>query len=225
MIKTLYKVLDKDMHSPFQCDFTYEIGREYRCNDFDIDPTIDCSMGFYAVDIDGLPYVFRPGRQVYLCAVWGKSVEYDQYKRRYSRIKILERIPNSKIKALAKVEENRLGYKLSEILFPHNPLTKKRTPTEKDIELIRQWASVWDSVGASVWDSVGASVGDSVGAYISGLFPNIQKWKYIEHTEGINPFQPAIDLWYCNLVSSYDGDVWRLHSGKNAEIVWEQKDD
>jgi len=77
-------------------------------------------------------------------------------------------------------------------------------------------ASVWDSVGASVW----VSVWDSVGAYISSLFPNITKWKYIEHKEGINPFQAGIDLWKSGLVPSYDGKTWRLHSDRNAKIVY-----
>ena len=109
------------------------------------------------------------------------------------------------------------------------------------------WDSVWDSVndsvrasvGASVVDSVRASVGasvrdsvrdsvwdsvvDSVRAYISSLFPGIKKWKYIDHPEGENPFQPCIDLWHRGLVPSYDGKVWRLHAGEKAEIVWEGK--
>ena len=111
------------------------------------------------------------------------------------------------------------------------------------------WASVgdsvWDSVGDSVWDSVWDSVGDSVGdsvqdsvwdsvwysvrdsvwdsvwAYISSLFPNIKKWKYIEHKEGVNPFQSSIDLWHMGLVPSFDGEVWRLHKGEKAEVVLE----
>ena len=88
-------------------------------------------------------------------------------------------------------------------------------------------ASVWDSVGASVWDSVrdsvrasvGASVGDSVWAYVSSLFPNIKKWKYIDHKEGVHPFKSCIDLWKGGYVPSFDGKVWRLHT--KAGIVWE----
>jgi hypothetical protein len=101
------------------------------------------------------------------------------------------------------------------------------------------WASVWDSVRASVGDSVGdsvrASVGDSVGAsvwdsvwasvwaYISSLFPKIKKWKYINHKDGINPFQSGIDLWRAGLIPSYDGRIYRLHAGKEAKIVYELK--
>jgi len=83
--------------------------------------------------------------------------------------------------------------------------------------------SVWDSVGASVWasvrDSVGDSVRDSVWAYFGSLFPNIQRWKYIEHEDGIYPFQPAVDLWKMGIVPSFDGNVWRLHSGEDAHII------
>jgi len=103
--------------------------------------------------------------------------------------------------------------------------------------------SVWDSVGFSVRDSVGfsvlGSVRDSVGGsvrgsvrdsvgfsvwgfifcYVSSLFPNIKKWKYVDHEEGINPFQSGIDLWHMGLVPSFDGEFWRLHKGEKAEVV------
>jgi len=88
--------------------------------------------------------------------------------------------------------------------------------------------SVWDSVGGSVWDSVwdsvGGSVWDSVGGYIGSLFPNIKDWKY---TEKLNitgyPFQSCVDLWRRGLVPSYDGKIWRLHSGVKAHVVWQGK--
>jgi len=89
------------------------------------------------------------------------------------------------------------------------------------------WGSVWDSVWASVWDSVWGSVScsvsgilwDFVGVYISSLFPSIKKWKYINHKEGVNPFQSGIDLWHMGLVPSFDGEFWRLHKGEKAEVV------
>ena len=107
-----------------------------------------------------------------------------------------------------------------------NPLrAKKTTVTKEHIELLKQWASVrdsvWDSVGASVWASVWASVRDSVGAYLSSFF-QLDEWKDIEHEHGVNPFQPCIDLWAAGLVPSFDGKKWRLHSGKKAAIVYKQ---
>ena len=103
-------------------------------------------------------------------------------------------------------------------------------PTKKDIELLKVWASVWDSVrasvrdsvGASVGDSVWASVGDSVWAYTSGYF-DLAKWQHIKHTKGRNPYQPLITLWEKGLVPSFDGKKWQLHSGEKAKIVWAGK--
>ena len=82
------------------------------------------------------------------------------------------------------------------------------------------WDSVSGSVRASVWDSVSGSVRDSVNAYISSIFPNIKKWKYINHEKGKNPFQSAVTLWEKGFVVSFDGEFYRLHSGSNAEIVY-----
>jgi hypothetical protein len=132
--------------------------------------------------------------------------------------------------------------------YPVNPLKiNKPFDKEKALKLLKEWASVsgsvggsvcdsvcdsvWDSVWASVWnsvrdsvwgsvrDSVGFSVWDLVYAYISSLFPNVKRWKYIEHEEGINPFQSGIDLWHMGLVPSFDGEFWRLHKGEKAEVV------
>ena len=114
---------------------------------------------------------------------------------------------------------------LDEARNPINPLFgKPRKPTKKDIELLKQWASVRDSVGDSVRDSVRdsvgasvgasvrASVGASVGAYTGSLF-NIWDGKY--------KFQPVVDLWKRGFVASFDEKTWRLHSGKESEIVYE----
>ena len=84
--------------------------------------------------------------------------------------------------------------------------------------------SVWDLVGVSGWDSVRASlrasVWDSVSAYYSSLFSGIKKWGIIGHPE-LNPYQPCVDLWNGGFVPSFDGNVWRLHSGEDAKIVFE----
>ena len=106
--------------------------------------------------------------------------------------------------------------------------------------------SVWDSVGVSVWDSVwgsvwssvsgsvrgsvrgyvGVSVWDSVWVsvegYISSFF-KLDKWAYIKHKKNINPFQSIINLWEMGLVPSFDGEYWRLHSGKKAKVVFKIK--
>lgn len=98
-----------------------------------------------------------------------------------------------------------------------NPLTgKPKKVTEEEICLLKQWISVWDSVWYSVWDSVWDSVRDSVRdyifAYTSSLFD-------IKHK---HDFSSCIKLWNSGFVPSFDGKTWRLHSGKNAKIVYEE---
>ena len=95
---------------------------------------------------------------------------------------------------------------IEEARNPINSLQRIHKPTKKDIELLNEWISVWDSVRGSVRDSVGA--------YTGSLF-NIWNGDY--------KFQPAVDLWKRGFVSSFDGTTWRLHSGKNAKIVYEMK--
>lgn len=83
--------------------------------------------------------------------------------------------------------------------------------------------SVWDSVWDSIWESIHFSIEYALYAYTSSLFPNISKWKYIEHEEGVNPFQSAIELWRSGFIPTFDGKTWRLHSGKDTKIVYEMK--
>ncbi len=239
------KVLKPGLISPFQ-SFQYEIGKEYVCKDFDDDVTKDCSAGYYATDIEGLPYSWNIHSECWEVEVGGKSVISNQYKQRFEKQTIIRKVEKEELISLAKAKEVELGYLLSEVLFPVNPLLLNRKDvTDKEIRLLKKWdsvrasveASVWDSVGASVRDyvrasvwasveaSVWASVWDSVGAYISSLFPNITQWKYIRHKKGVNPFQSGIDLWRAGLVPSFDSKTWRLHGGEDAKILYELKKD
>ena len=72
-------------------------------------------------------------------------------------------------------------------------------------------ASVWASVRASAWDSVWNSVEALVGAYVSSFFAINYKYN----------FSSVANLWNAGLVPSFDGETWRLHSGKSADIVCE----
>jgi len=76
-------------------------------------------------------------------------------------------------------------------------------------------ASVWKSVEDLVGALVRASVGPSVGAYISAFFA-------IEYQ---HDFSSAVKLWEAGLVPAFDGKVWRLHTGKNAKIVYEEREE
>jgi hypothetical protein len=139
-----------------------------------------------------------------------------------------------------------------EIINPFNLAPPKKI-TEEQVDLVKKWASVGDSVrdsvwasvgdsvgasvGDSVWDSVWASVGDSVGAsvgalvwasvraYSGSLFILPRKdWKYTSKIKATGyPFQPSVDLWKMGLVPSFDGKLWRLHGGKDAKVLWEGK--
>lgn len=110
-----------------------------------------------------------------------------------------------------------------------NPLLVERKhpkPSAEEISMLKRWASVWDSVCDSVWDSVGTSVWDSVGAsvwaYTTSFF-SLDEWQLNGKIVSENPFQPAIDLWEAGLVPSFDGEIWRLHAGKDAQIVYEME--
>ena len=75
-------------------------------------------------------------------------------------------------------------------------------------------ASVWDSVWDSIWASVGDSIWASVRAYISTFFA-------IEYQ---GDFSSAVKLWESGLVPSFDGKVWRLHTGIDAHVVYEERE-
>ena len=79
--------------------------------------------------------------------------------------------------------------------------------------------SVWDSVGASVWASVRNLVGDSVGASVwASVWAYVSTFFAIDHK---HDYSSAMKLWEAGLVPSFDGTMWRLHSGTNADIVYE----
>ena len=245
-----YKVLNKDKTSPFK-NFKYKLGKEYHCPEIDMCKNNDCSYGLYATNLEGILYSnLSDGKQVYECEVRGKEVVIDQFKQRFEYLKLIRKVPLKELEPLLKKESKKLGYDLYRALIPVNPLAfKPSKPTKKDIANLKKWYSVRDSVGYSVRDSVGYSVGDavrdsvwgsvwcsvgdavwcsvgdavrdSVWAYISSLFPDIKEWKHIDHKKGINPFQSCIDLWLRGFVPSFDCEIWRLHSGKKAEIVFE----
>jgi len=106
------------------------------------------------------------------------------------------------------------GFCAWEAWHPVNPLAWMRDEALDYGALLRQWASV----GASVRASVGASVW----AYVGSLFPLITEWKYAENL-GPTPWQPLRELWLGGYVPSFDGTLWRLHAGPNADVVYTMK--
>ena len=237
-----FKYLKKGMVSPYQ-KFQYEADKEYKINNFD-ESDRGCSNGFYYLKSEQL--IHWKNQELYEVEIRGRTKEFSD-KNRAEYGKIIKQVPDSTLKAyLADLDtDNKVGYKYIEAMFPFNPFTEIVKPTDKHIELLKGWHSVRHSVGHlvrhsvrhsvghlvghsvrdSVWHSVGDSVGDSVWAYTGSLFPNIKKWKYIDHKKGVYPLQPAVDLWYAGLVPSFDGKTWRLHSGEKATIVYEIEKD
>jgi len=151
------------------------------------------------------------------CSVFivkGKPVIEDSEKCGFTKLFVVEEIPQEKLDAL-------FGWKYNEACNPIHPFKIEPPKIGKSqIKLLKNWVSVRDSVGASVRDSLWDSVWDSVEAYIGSLFPNIKKWKYVKHKRGEYPFQ-AVDLWKMGLVPSFDKQTWRLHGGENAKILFE----
>ena len=92
-----------------------------------------------------------------------------------------------------------------EIIHPFKDVQNEFT--DEDKELLK----TWDSVGDSVW------------AY-TGTFYNIprKEWKYTENIEcETYPFESVVKLWERGFVPSFDGEIWRLHCGPDAKIVFE----
>ena len=87
--------------------------------------------------------------------------------------------------------------------------------------------SIWYSVSNSVWYSVSDSVSDSIGDSIWDSIWNLT-WAYISSFFKIqyeHDFSSAIKLWNAGFVPSFDEKTWRLHSGKNAEVVYERSNE
>ena len=99
------------------------------------------------------------------------------------------------------------------------------------------WDSVMDSVGYSVGASVGNSVSDSVGYSVScSVRASVCGWVEASIRDLVRAYKSsffkmqyeydvssAIKLWNSEFVPSFDGKTWRLHSGKEAEIVYERR--
>ena len=152
-----------------------------------------------------------------------KAFKVDQINADYDdRLYVQERLENLDFKKIVE------PLVVKEIVCPLQ-LPKVSSVTEDHIKMLKDWASVrasvrdsvrasvrdsvWDSVGDSVWASVWASVRDSVWAYVSSFFD-------IDYEYDFSSF---INLWHDGLIPSFDGKTWRLHSGKNADIVFKSE--
>jgi hypothetical protein len=47
-------------------------------------------------------------------------------------------------------------------------------------------------------------------------------WKYTDKIDCKGyPFESSVKLWKLGLMPSFDGKIWRLHTGKKAKIIYE----
>ena len=242
-----YKVLRNDLTSPYRY-YHYEIGKWYHEPLVGTMGQNNCQCGLYAVPIEGLLYrgLYRSDERAYKCEVKGRNAGVSPLKECWEHLKIIEPMSEDQVRRIARHQHKRLGWNIEEALYPINPLKmpKVNVLTSEHIKMLKQWASVgasvgdsvWDSVGDSVWDSVRASVGDSVGDSVrasvgdsvrASVWASVRDsvgasvWAYIGSLfPGAHPFKPASDLWRSGIVPSFDGKVWRLHSGEQVSIIW-----
>jgi len=239
----MYKLTYPDGYDFYSHTINYRaaIGTIVRVTDYGPPEQGPCGRGLHA---SGNPNDCFVGASIPCAAFRVKGIQKlagDRRKSRYQALKVIDEIYDL---------DKLFGWKYSEAVNPINPF-KINPPEIRGnhIQLLKKWApvhtsavnsvwasvsaSVWNSVWGSVWDSaldyvrnsIGApvwgSVRDSAGAYVSSLFPNIKKWKYIDHVPGVNPFQPAVDLWKMGLIASFGGTIWRLHGGSTGRVLWQ----
>jgi len=231
----MYKLTRLDGTDFFSGKINYadNIGKIVRVKDFDPPEKGPCGKGFHASRNPNDCFI---GSEIPCRAFRVKGIQKisgNEWKSRYQALKIIEEIQDL---------NSLFGWNYEEAINPVNPfLIEPPTIQEKHLISLKNWISVrksvWTSVRGlvleSVWDSVCDSDRDSAvdsiwdatwdatWAYIGSFFPNIKRWEYIKHEKGVYPFQPAVDLWKQGIVPSFDGKVWRLHTGEEAKIVWE----
>ena len=85
-MKTLLKVLTKDMRPIIQGGKPNHIGKWYECHDFD-ESDRECSRGFYGTQVDGLILYHKPktGTRVFETLFDGKEKIFSPSKQRYSK--------------------------------------------------------------------------------------------------------------------------------------------
>lgn len=185
-------------------NYRENVGKEIRCPKFDKKGSL-CSQAF--IHASRHPNQCFIGAEIPCSAflVSGKPIKEDNNKCGFEKLFIIRELQPEKI----------FNWNYAEAKNPVHPfqIDPPHRITKEHLILLKTWALVGDSVWDLVW------------AYIGSFFPlKRQEWKYTDKikTKGY-PFQSAVDLWKMGLVSSFDGKLWRLHGGKEANILWEGK--
>ena len=155
-MKKLYKtfVVYKDrLFSPFQ-NYEYGkmndiLGKKFCCEDFD-ESDEECSRGFYATDIDGLVYHYINSAKevVFEVEMSGKFKEFDQFKRRYEKMKIIRKIEKDMLQNIVKATSKTMDFNYYEAIFPINFKEQELAPFDSYIEK-SLWE--WDKLYKKMW--------------------------------------------------------------------------
>ena len=162
---------------------------------------------FYYLDAEqrkGIEKTNNPDSHTYIAEYYGfkgkdedmlNAYEYNPLTREFN----IDRMPNKDDSELAREWVKKLDFKtiVPELIIKPiiNPLLIERseTVTKNEKELLKEWASVWDSVGASVRASVWASVRDSVWASVrASVWASVRDsvrasvWASVGDSEGIS---------------------------------------
>ena len=205
---TAYKAVRLDMTSHYDKATRWEPGEPVRVENPDPPTENGCGRGIHVTRTLLGAVGFQDGPSEYLAV----SVQPMHIIQETRKLRVSECLP---LRVLSAKEQDELsGMRLWEANRPVNPLLVQGNglPDEELRALLKDWASVRDSVGYGV----GYSVGYSVFGYIGSLFSNITTWY---GTDREHPWDSLRALWLAGYVPSYDGVTWRLHRGPDAEVV------
>ena len=135
-MKKKYKVLTKDLKSPFKY-FQYELSKEYVCSDFD-ESDKECSRGFYATDIEGILYSLKYPRRVFEVEVSGKERIFNPFKQRFEKQTIIREIPDDELKRLVKEENDKLRDAIIKRTSELGMLTNEKLPRSELERIIKE---------------------------------------------------------------------------------------
>jgi hypothetical protein len=232
MTESFYKITNPDGTAFHDGKTKYELGKTVRKRK-SVNPELCTDTVLHASRtlMGALKYAKLP------LAIWkveGDPVVSDGDKCGFFALAVSEKIEPT---------DELLGFRYYEACHPANPMLIQNDVTDADIADLKSWDSVWDSVRASVWDSVWdsvrasvwdsvwasvwdsvwasvwASVWDSVWAYVGSLFPGIEKWKYVNHEEGVYPFESGARLWKRGFVPVKIGIKWHLYGWRDGKAV------
>ena len=111
------------------------------------------------------------------------------------------------------------------------------TISEEDIILLKEWSEIWDLkkflpkedyknifLGRDFhifWNCSSTSIGGIIGLIYGNLFM-LHHGKSLQNVVFGYAFRVSciIKLWKRGIIPSFDGKIWKLHSGEKAIIIW-----